>query len=170
MKCLANAECERWLRDRGALGEAGDVHRHFGSRLAFALPQDSGRRTALARALAGAVTDRPGLLWITGWGVWPSSENMRLFDMVRASFGESRQVHEANGHLFGRGDEGILECLLDCVLYFSWDAWLIDDSARSGVWMSHDESMVFCEEEAPSGCAAWSAVPAALELHPIHRA
>jgi hypothetical protein len=94
---------------------------------------------------------------------------MHLFDLVRASFGEFRQVHEAGGHLYESGDEEILECLLDCVLYFSWDAWLIDDVARSAVGMSHDEALVFCES-VPSGSAAWRSVPAALQLQPIARA
>ncbi len=169
MKCLVNIECEHWLRNRGVLESAGQLRRHFGTRQSFGLPRDSGRRTAIARALAGAIKDRPGLLWITGWGVWPSSENMHLFDLVRASFGEFRQVHEAGGHLYESGDEEILECLLDCVLYFSWDAWLIDDVARSAVGMSHDEALVFCES-VPSGSAAWRSVPAALQLQPIARA
>jgi hypothetical protein len=166
VKCVVNVECEHWLRDRGVLESAGHLRRHFGTSRAYGLPRDSGRRTAIARALAGAVKSRPGLLWITGWGVWPSSENMHLFDGLRASFGESRQVHEANGHLYESGDEEILECLLDCVLYFSWDAWLIDDVARSAVGTSHDEALVFCES-VPAGSAAWRSVPAALQLQPI---
>jgi hypothetical protein len=168
MKCIVDAECERWLHERGVRQPPGNLQTHFGKRLAFELPPDSGRRTAIARGLAAAAKDRPGLLWITEWGVWPSSENMRLFDLVRGSFGESRQVHEANGHLFGRGDEGILECLLDCVLYFSWDAWLFDEKSRSAVRMSHDEYLEFYES-VPPGIAVWSSVPTALQLQPTGR-
>ena len=166
MKCITNAECERWLLDRGVPDAKEGLMLRFGRAPAFAVPVDSGKRTYIARVIAEAITDRAALLWITGWGVWPSSENMGLFNRVRASIAETRKLHEANGHLCGKGDGEILECLLDCALYFSWDAWLVDDTAQSAVWMTNDEVVVFGEEN-QSHTGPWRGVSASLKLRPL---
>lgn len=45
------------------------------------------------------------LLWITEHGIWPSSENPHLYYRLRQSYGETRQLKLAPGHLF-LGHEG----------------------------------------------------------------
>jgi len=92
----------------------------------------------LARALSTLVDcSSEALLWITEWGVFPSSENMALFDGYRRSLGEERSLHEAPGHLFHASDLQELECLLDLAIYFFWDASVF----AASVWLrvSHDE-------------------------------
>lgn len=64
---------------------------------------------------------------------------MALFDSYRKSLGETRDLFDAPGHLFDNADLDRLECLLDLVLYFYWDAILIDGTATLAVSASHDE-------------------------------
>ena len=140
MKAIAEAQCEDWLASK--LDEAFSWpalerrHRHG---MTYVMPADAGRKTALARAFSG-LNDGTGetLLWVTGWGVFPSSQNMELFDGYRRSCDESRSIGEAPGHIFERWDRKELECVLDLVLYFFWDASVF---MPGGVWIrfSHDE-------------------------------
>src|ERR1044071_3665332 len=69
------------------------------------IPVDSGRKSALSRALVSYFdTDRESLLWIHEYGIWPSAEDRNLFAGFRRSLGEHRPLHEAPGHLFSRSD------------------------------------------------------------------
>jgi hypothetical protein len=81
----------------------------------------------------------PGLFWITATGIWPSSENMALFDGYRRSFGENRPIHAAPAHVFDGSDLVQLECLLDLALYFYWDSLLFEGPEGVAVKTSHDE-------------------------------
>lgn len=109
--------------------------------LAYRVPPDAGRKTALARHLTALSRGETAecVLWITGYGIWPSSENQNLFYAVRGWLGESRNLREVPCHLFGQEDLDALECLLDLILYFSWDAFLLLASGTSIVRLSHDE-------------------------------
>ena len=87
------------------------------------------------------VPQPPGLLWINEFGVWPSSENMELFNGYRGYLGERRSLLEAPGHVFGAGDLVALQCLTALSLYFSWDAFLVEGSQQLVCVLSHDEIM-----------------------------
>src|SRR5579871_1607621 len=100
MRFLSPIECQEWVKS--AIGMAftwESIESDFPFRVAYELPVDTGRKTALARSLscADGIT-RPTLLWITAWGIWPSAENMAIFDGYRSSLGEIRPVHVAPGH------------------------------------------------------------------------
>ncbi len=79
------------------------------------------------------------MLWISPFGVWPSSQNLELFYGYRRSFGEVRSLSEAPYHRYGAADSLVIECLIDMILYFVWDAILIDTQNRTAVQFSHDE-------------------------------
>lgn len=140
MKIVTEGECLAWLSKR--LDEPfqwTSAERTYRESIAYLIPGDAGRKTALARALTGMLDPAgEGLLWITDWGVFPSSENVPLFIGYRRSLGEQRSVHAAPGHVFGEQDTEAVECLLDLILYFSWDASVFDANA---LWLriSHDE-------------------------------
>lgn len=140
MKIVSQIECHEWLREKLRKDFAWHVvEHHYAYGLTYQMPVDTGKKTALARLLsAGIDATETGLLWITGWGIFPSSENMALFDRYRESMGERRSIGTAPGHLFGKSDVVAIECLLDLSLYFYWDTSLFD--AR-GIWIktSHDE-------------------------------
>lgn len=106
----------------------------------YALPKDSGFKVALARRLVNMLLERgPLLFWITGWGVWPSSEQPDVFYRYRLSLGESRHLNEAPVHLSEPGDEEVLISLLCIALCFVWGFEIVSLDQRVGVTVSHDE-------------------------------
>lgn len=107
----------------------------------YAIPGDAGRKTALSRLIANLMdpADGEGLLWIWGHGIWPSSENQALFRALRTALGQQTPLDEAPCHTFTASDKQELECVLDLVLYFSWDASLLSPRQGLILCLSHDE-------------------------------
>jgi hypothetical protein len=139
MKIIDRDGCTSWLS--ATLREPFDwdvARRHYDCSVAYLLPREAGRKTALARGLSSLLTTGAGLLWVTEWSVYPSSENMPLFLGYRRSLGEERTLHSAPGHLFEDGDFQVVECLIALGLYFCWDLHVFDGDS---LWLhiSHDE-------------------------------
>ena len=107
---------------------------------AYSIPPDSGRKTALARLFAYLLLRNPDVfIYVSGWGVWRSSENLDLFYGYRRSFGETRPLIEAPVHLFERSDEDAFISILCMAFYFVWDASVFDAAGNVLVQISHDE-------------------------------
>lgn len=140
MKIIDYDQAAEWLSERGfhLENEPGDK---FPEAASFAIPSDAGQKTAMARILASEICSKNcrGILLITGWGIWPSGENWALFSMVRKAMGEVRPISEAPGHVFESADRSELECMLDIILYFLWDAILVTESGEILCQFSHDE-------------------------------
>jgi len=122
----------------------------------FFIPGDSGKKTALARLvprLPGSTV--PLVLWITGWGVWPSSENWDLFYGYRRSLGENRHLIDAPVHVVEAADSEALASILSMVFFFGWDAQLMNTTGEFMVTISHDE---WLEVRTASGAAQQDAV------------
>ena len=151
MKIISQAECEEWLAKNVAKGlsrkavEAGYTHY-----VAYRLPVNTGSKTCLARFLTHFVDlGQRGLFWITDWGVFPSSQNMALFDAYRKSLGEDRAIHAAPGHIFDESDSQQVECLFDLALYFLWDVSVFEEAGIILVKTSRDEYVsIHAKEEA----------------------
>ncbi len=79
------------------------------------------------------------LLWVTTWGVWPSSENWHLFYRLRQSHAEHRLIHEAPGHLFLDFEEADLVSFIEISIINGWDMHLIPTVGYGRVFVSHDE-------------------------------
>jgi hypothetical protein len=143
MRILSPAECQEWLETNVGKG-ATNIESRYRHRATYTLPVDTGAKTALARAVSHSIdTARCGLFLVTGWGIFPSSQNMALFDAYRKSLGENRAIHLAPGHVFGGSDLEQLECLLGLTLYFYWDASLFGGTGTVAVKTSHDEFICF---------------------------
>jgi hypothetical protein len=127
MRAITTQECEQWA--------ASNPGPHDAQPRTYRLDADAGARTALARSLAAAADE--GLLWITGWGIFPNLENMALFDAYRRSFGEERSLSDAPGHVFDAGDREHVECIAALALYFFWDATVLTEEIA--VRFGHDE-------------------------------
>ena len=107
---------------------------------AFAIPSDAGRKTALASLIARLLPNETQvLLWVTGWGVWPSCENWDLFYGYRRSAGEKRQLMEAPLHVFSSAEREALASVLSMVFFFGWDANIVGMTGDFMVTVSHDE-------------------------------
>jgi len=133
----------------------------------YAVPSDSGAKTAIARELARILlTDSERFLYVSGWMIWPSAEHFDLFDGYRRSLGEKRELREAPIHMFSPGEESIFTSILAMSLYFAWDVQVFDASASMLITFSHDEWMEFRMQDATlvRRIAAWAA---RFELHPL---
>lgn len=148
MECLEINQIHEWAQTHGL--DCGD---RFGVTLAelpsrgrcmYANGRSSGREPAAASEL---VTDLGSwdecLVWITGWGVWPSGENWPRFYAWRGARAELRALDTAPGHRFGRDEAARLTELLTLIMENAWDADVLcsRDGRADGVRarISHDE-------------------------------
>ena len=118
----------------------------------FSTPPDAGRRVALARILWNSLSDRSErLLWVTEWGVWPSSEHMPLYASLRQGFGDTRRLIDAPGHLFqlGEDDNGFSFFVIGTL--FFWDVYLLGAGGDFAAFLSHDEFCVVLSRDTAHG-------------------
>lgn len=169
MRIVSESECQSWLADRWREPFAWPaVQDRYTYSTAYVVPADAGRKTALARELNAQIDHRgQGLLWIHEWGVFPSSENMSLFQGYRRFLGDERSLFEAPGHLFNGADLSAVECLLDLVLYFFWGASVFD-SRDTWLRVSHDE-ILSVHTTVPAVLTRWQESLAEFELKAISR-
>lgn len=107
---------------------------------AYSIPADAGRKTALSRLFAHLLLRNPNTcIYVSGWGVWSSSENLDLFYGYRRSFGENRTLMEAPVHLFEKTEADSFVSILSMAFYFVWDAWIFDTEGKTLVQIGHDE-------------------------------
>jgi hypothetical protein len=139
MRIVSKSECEEWSKDQLEV-PSNDFRTLYPADATYEIPTDASAKTAIARAIVSLIdSDRPGLLWITEWSIFPSGENMSLFDAYRSFLGETRSLRDAPGHIFDDKDLPQIECLLDLILYFYWDALLIINGKSYALKISHDE-------------------------------
>src|SRR5205809_8140608 len=83
------------------------------------VPADTGAKTSIARELATLLLQNSEIfLYVRGWKVWPSAENMDLFHGYRSSRGEDRPLWEAQVHLFSVEEKATFFSILSMGLYF----------------------------------------------------
>lgn len=106
----------------------------------FAILPDSGMKTSLAR-FVGVLFEslQQPTIYISEWGIWPSSENLDLFDSYRKAKGEIRSLGETPVHQFGSASEDAFVGIASFALYFVWDAEIFDLEGKCLVSVSHDE-------------------------------
>jgi hypothetical protein len=146
MQFLTKDQCAAWVtKERFRFAAAPswrDLEKVGFHATRFATPADAGARIALARILWSSVSDQSErLLWMTEWGVWPSSEHMPLYASLRQVFGDKRRLIDAPGHLFqlGEDDNGLSFLIIAAV--FLWDVYLLGSGGDFAAFLSHDE---FC--------------------------
>ncbi len=107
---------------------------------AYSIPSDSGAKTALSRLFDYLLLRSSSVcVYVSGWSVWPSCENLDLFYGYRRSLGETRYLIEAPVHIFESTEHDALVSILCMVFYFVWDAWVFDVEGKALVRISHDE-------------------------------
>jgi hypothetical protein len=110
----------------------------------YAEGKRSGREPAVAAAAVRALGAWDEcLVWLTEWGVWPSSEDWPRFYAWRGAQGERRSLEAAPGHRFLAAETSELQELLTQILENGWDATLLpaQDGAVTDrrIVTSHDE-------------------------------
>lgn len=137
MHCINEAEAQAWLHANQA--DTTQALHLFGS---WHIPGDAGRKMALAKLLRSYLNwDAGVLLWVTDWGIWPSSENWLIFERLRAGSGETRSLLEAPAHLFSAQDQEEGEAVLAVGLYFMWDMTVVAAGEPVVVQFDHHETL-----------------------------
>lgn len=78
------------------------------------------------------------LLWVTTAGVWESSENWHLYYRLRQSYGDTRFLDEAPGHLFLEYEMYDLLSFTQLGLIAGWDMHLLPSGGHARAFSSHD--------------------------------
>ena len=89
---------------------------------------------------------KPAQLWITEWGIWPSSENWHLYYKIRQAYGDQRLLHEAPGHLFLEHEAEDLASFLWIAMLNGWGGYLLTHADYVNAFFSHDEFVNFFAE------------------------
>jgi hypothetical protein len=141
MRYYTQEQCEEWLRTRqralpDILSENSIEHVPF--------PEKSYRLLFFSQWIARSIAYRqPVLLWITEWGIWPSSENWHLYYKLRQSYADQRLLHEAPGHLFLEHESEDLGSFLQVAMLNGWGGYVLTQADYVNVFFSHDEYVDF---------------------------
>ena len=141
MRFYTKQECKDWLSglDRQLPDTETDLHKE---RVKY--PLEPYRLYPLAHWMATSMTlRRPALLWLTEWGIWPSSENWHLYYKVRQSYRDSRLLHEAPGHYFLDYEVEDLATILQVAMLNGWGGYVLTAANYLNAFFSHDEYIDF---------------------------
>jgi hypothetical protein len=144
LRFYTKQECEMWLSDRQRqrpdlmLGVAVE-------RIQY--PPEHYRVFFVAHWIATELTHRrPALLFLTEWGIWPSSENWHLYYKLRQTYGDSRSLHDAPGHLFLEHEAEDLASFLQLSILNGWGGYVLTEAGYVNAFFSHDEYIDFFAE------------------------
>lgn len=139
MRCLTNQESKEWAK-----GHGHSVKPRKAASKVFCvsgeIPKDFSRLTWFSNFLATSfVSFDQCLLWITEWGIWPSSENPHLFYRLRQTYGENRLLNEAPGHLFLKHEVPDLASFISVGIISGWGFHLQPSPYWVRGFVSHDK-------------------------------
>ena len=166
MRICTYRECAEWCAAHGypmrhvegsIVGPDPDLTESDFRFAMFSIPEDAGRRVALAKSLISLLDESRELLVQVGdWDVWPSGQHMPLFDRFRQAFGERRALIDAPGHVIPASDrEDAVPVLVLSMLYL-WNCHVLSAEGDRALFVSHDEY-------------GWFAVRGARSLHPVNQ-
>ena len=141
MRFYTSQECEEWLRER-ARSKPGASPENQVER--FGYPKEHYRIFSLAHWIATSTTFRqPTLLWITEWGIWPSSENWHLYYKLRHAYGDQQLLQESPGHLFLEHEVEDLASFMQIAMLSGWSGYILTEADYVNAFFSHDEYIDF---------------------------
>jgi hypothetical protein len=109
-------------------------------RLRCAFPASFSQLLWFSRCIEAALQPRQNcLVWVTGYGIFPSCENQHLYYRFRQSYGELKLLQDAPGHLCLDYERPEVVTLLHLGMLFGWDLHLIPTAGYGGAFVSHDE-------------------------------
>lgn len=147
MRFYTKDECEKWLSDRGRRKPDSNSNQHR-ERVDF--PPEPYKLFFLAHWVATSLTHRrPTLLWITEWGIWPSSENWHLYYKMRQTYGDFQLLAEVPGHLCLEHETEDLASFLQMAMLNGWGGYVLTEANYVNAFFSHDEYVdFFAQDEA----------------------
>lgn len=141
MRFYTHQQCEEWLARRTRARPDQDSSL---SRERFEYPREDYRFFPIASAIARSITYRQTtLLWVTEWGIWPSSENWQLYYKLRQTYGDLQLLQDARGHLFLEYESEDLGTFLQLAMLSGWGGYILTDANYVNVFFSHDEYIDF---------------------------
>jgi hypothetical protein len=141
MRFYTKDECEEWLSglERTKPDAIREIHKAH-----VRYPTSPSRILHLAHWIGSSLMYRsPALLWITEWGIWESSENWHLYYKLRQSYGDSRPLREAPGHLFLGHEAEDLTSFLQVAFLNGWGGYVLTQADYVNAFFSHDEYIDF---------------------------
>jgi hypothetical protein len=151
VRFLTDPESRAWATGSGFPldGEGKPISASAGElNVTSPIPHEHAKLTWLSRHIEQSLQPRSKcLLWVTTWGVWPSSENWHLYYRLRQSYGDQRLLHEAPGHLFLDYEAGDLVSFIEVAILCGWDAHLLPTAGHARVFFSHDAFIEFWSED-----------------------
>jgi len=145
MRYCTREECENWLRERNRQKPDAIKDISF-ERIAYPLP--GYRIRPLALWIATSLTFRmPALLWVTEWGIWPSSENWHLYYKLRQSYGNLELLPQTPGHLFLEHEAEDLASFLQIAMLNGWGGYVLTQADNVNVFFSDDEFLDFFAQD-----------------------
>lgn len=143
MRLLTNEECVSWCEGYGYTVVNGEPVRPEAHRYGVQIPYPDEAYAYVGFAAMIEEFIQPYstcLVWVTTWGVWPTSENLHLYHVWRRSHGDHRLLFEAPGHWFLDYERADLITLLHLALLFGWDAHIVPSPDYASVFISNDEA------------------------------
>jgi hypothetical protein len=141
MRFFTQQQCDEWLAQRTRVLPGQDKSLHAER---FEYPNEAYRFFPIASTIAHSITYRePTLLWMTEWGIWPSSENWQLYYKLRQTYGDFRLLQDAPGHLFLEYESEDLSSFLQLAMLSGWGGYIMTQANYVNVFFSHDEYMDF---------------------------
>lgn len=78
------------------------------------------------------------LFWVDEYGIWPSSEDWYLYNVLRRATGDDRQLGAAPGHLFHGDESRSLVSFLSLAIQFGWGGYVAASPGTRYFCLSHD--------------------------------
>lgn len=144
MRFFTKSECEEWLSGRSRQ-KPDSIPGICSERVSY--PQEAYRYYDAAQSIAQNIANRlPTLLWVTEWGIWPSSENWHLYYKLRQSHADHRLLYEAPGHFFLEYEAEELTSFLQLSMLNGWGGYVLPHASDVSAFFSHDEYIEFFAE------------------------
>lgn len=141
MRFYTAQQCEEWLAQRSRVRPDTIKSPHWET---FDYPCKGYQFFAVARAIAHSITFRQlTLLWVTEWGIWPSSENWQLYYKLRQTYGDFQLLQDVPGHLFLEYESEDLSTFLQLAMLNGWGGYILTEANYVNAFFSHDEYIEF---------------------------
>ncbi len=148
MRFYTEVECEEWLTGKGRRKPDDPPPKNVEL---VRYPPGPHRFLYIAHWIATNLTHRmPVLLWITEWGIWPSTENWHLYYKLRQTYGNQQLLHEAPGHFFLDYESEDLASFLQLSMLNGWGGYILTQAGYVNGFFSHDQYIKFYAELEPN--------------------
>lgn len=142
MRFLTLAECKQFAEEAGLTQEEiATASRDIAMPSAVRVSIDSERHRAffIAKAAVQLLGEfESALMWVTDFGIWPSSENRHLYGRLRHALGDSGTLNTTPGHLFLRHEFDDFITFVHLALEFGWGMNIVTKPAYRWIHASHD--------------------------------